>query len=367
MKEYKCDIEYRTLIGVTPHCFVYYGWLHELVTVPSIDMQLRSKTKDGCRNFKPFIIRTEGLRFLLLIVAKRHGRKILVQSIAKKKYLSSSNQSSVIWMRFDPYLRHMQFLSNQFPVGFVFQMLQNLNYRIYVLGYTSSNTVILELKIHIDSNYNLVPFITKNVLIVDPVIHAPIYGSWIIPAHEFKRGNTLTDGFIFVRQIYEDGLPKNRSYITFGVPMVSLVLNSITGARRIPSYDGYVYKSNYFKTYTNPFCSVDIGNYMIYTEYSYMNWTANTLPTAEFNLAKISSRVWLNNLRYHRRMSYPHAYHKVERHQIFLSWVKAFPAILGTFAVMSSILFGIEYAVRYHERSLARSAGLSRSHSASSF
>ncbi|VDP37034.1 unnamed protein product [Heligmosomoides polygyrus] len=82
--------------------------------------------------------------------------------------------------------RHEQFLSNEFPKDFTFQSINNLLYRIFILGYSSTTTKIMELKVSIDDNDNLIPFITKNILNVDPVALPPMFGSTMIATHTLR-------------------------------------------------------------------------------------------------------------------------------------------------------------------------------------
>ncbi|KAJ1373355.1 hypothetical protein KIN20_035730 [Parelaphostrongylus tenuis] len=234
--------------------------------------------------------------------------------------------ASLLWMSFNASARHEQYLSNQFPREFVFQMLQNWDYRIFIFGYSRSWTHILELKIFVDNNDNLIPFITKKVVVVDPILHAPIYSSAIVPASDFIHGDKTI---------------------------------------RIRTYDGYFYRTKDFTTYFNRKCP-EIGNYMIYTDYSYDEWTARDLPTPELSLVKMSRRRWLNPFRFHRRMSYPHTFHRYLRHGVFRSWVRAMPGVLLNCGLMVAILYVIEYLLHLLEKIKSR-RGIDRSHSAHSF
>ncbi|KAL6732951.1 hypothetical protein Aduo_003654 [Ancylostoma duodenale] len=181
------------LLGITADCFVYYGWLHQFVTQEiKKDEDLGWGYSRACKDFKPFIIRTvnEGKKELLFIAVKRYGRRLLVQSIARNFLRFSSQETAIAWMEMNPLARHEQFLSNEFPVDFTFESCNNLLYRVFVMGHSSTKTRILELKVSIDKNKNFIPFITKVVLDVDPLVHAPIYGSTFIASHDFKVGNT---------------------------------------------------------------------------------------------------------------------------------------------------------------------------------
>ncbi|EYC20327.1 hypothetical protein Y032_0022g572 [Ancylostoma ceylanicum] len=66
-------------------------------------------------------------------------------------------------------------------------------------------------------------------------------------------------------------------------------------------------------------------------------------------------------------MSFPHSIHRAERHHIYRSWIKAFPAILLNCLLLLLIVFGMHKCVHMHETRKARRAGMSRSYSANSF
>ncbi|EYC20330.1 hypothetical protein Y032_0022g574 [Ancylostoma ceylanicum] len=180
------------LLGITTDCFVYYGWLHQFITQHiRREEDLGWSYSGACRDFKPFIIRTvnEGKKELLFVAVKRHGRRLLVQSIARDFLQYTSEDTAITWAEMNPFARHEQFLSNEFPTDFTFESCNNLLYRIFVMGHSTSKTKILELKVSIDKHKNLIPFITKVVLDVDPLVHVPMFGSTLIAAHDFKIGN----------------------------------------------------------------------------------------------------------------------------------------------------------------------------------
>ncbi|EYC20328.1 hypothetical protein Y032_0022g573 [Ancylostoma ceylanicum] len=106
-------------------------------------------------------------------------------------------------------------------------------------------------------------------------------------------------GFIFVRQIFDNGFPEPGRYSAVGIPMSSLVTKSLIGAGPRPRYRGHLYQNQNFTAYFNRNCE-SIGNYMLFMQYAYMNWTASTLPSPELELYKVSRRRWFNHLRFHR-------------------------------------------------------------------
>ncbi|ETN86089.1 hypothetical protein NECAME_06062 [Necator americanus] len=144
-------------------------------------------------------------------------------------------------------------------------------------------------------------------------------------------------GFVFVRQLFnEDGTPSYGQYKSVGIPITSLVTSSFVGAGPRPRYQGHHYQNDFVTVYYNRECPL-IGNFMLYRQQAYVNWTRTTLPPPELELIKMSTRRWFNQLRFHRRMAYPHTVHRAQRHNILRNWIKAFPAILcqlHSFAVL---------------------------------
>lgn len=357
--------------GITPECNVYYGWLHQLVKLTPTVSTFKSdkhRAKKDCSDFYPYIIRTEGKKTLLMVATKRYGRRMLVQSMAKAYTNLNSAEGTVMWMQMNARARHEQFLSNEFPKDFTFQSINNLLYRIFILGYSSTTTKIMELKVSIDDNDNLIPFITKNILNVDPVALPPMFGSTMIATHTLRYLKSKSSGFTFVRQEYKNHEPQKGKYIAVSLPLESLVTESLHGIRFDTDYDGHVYRSGAFTAYVNRHCDF-IGNYMIFTQFSVRkrNWTASSLYAPEFSLWKVSRRRYFNPMRFHRRMSYPHSLHRSVQRRIFRSWVRSLPLILLNLGFLLLIFFGIEFAVHVHEKRKARRTGLSRSYSATSF
>ncbi|XGW21321.1 hypothetical protein V3C99_004349 [Haemonchus contortus] len=360
------------VLGITPDCYVYYGWLQHLKNLDSkVDRIVNHGMKFGieCADFHPYIITTEGEKYQLLIGVRRAGRRMLVQSIARKYPLLSSENASVMWMQMNPRARHEQFLSNEFPPDFTFDYMNNLLHRIFILGRTSTGTRLLELKIHVDRNNNLFPFITSQILQMDPLLHAPFHGIAMVATHNLDILGTLSSGFILLRQKFEDGQPLPGKYIASAVPMESLLTESLQGIVMDASYyDGHIYRSKYITVYPNNRCKF-IGNFMLFSYHvsSDREYTFANIPTPEQTLLKASTTRWFNHLNFHRRMAYPHTIHRSVKHGIFRAWIHCIPMILLNVLLLLFIFFGIEFAIYIHDKRKARRTGLSRSYSITSF
>ncbi|CAJ0595352.1 unnamed protein product, partial [Cylicocyclus nassatus] len=288
------------VLGIATDCVVYFGWLHLIRTSKASRNVFVEGYKDACIGFKPFILRStnDGKKELLFVAVKRSGRRMLVQSIASSLTVSEKPASmlgGMMLMLMNPYSRHEQFLSNEFPPDFTYIACTNLLFNIYIMGYSSAKTRLLELKIGIDKYRNLVPFITTNVIEVDPLIHPPIFGADLVPAYDFKWGKSLTSGFIFVRQHYEHGQPQNGLYSAVGIPMASLLSRSFGGSGPRLNYYGHLYQDNHFTAYHNRHCKF-LGSFMFFNQYAYLNWTPATLPSVELELSKATRSRFFNHL-----------------------------------------------------------------------
>ncbi|KAK5971640.1 hypothetical protein GCK32_012457, partial [Trichostrongylus colubriformis] len=195
-KRVRKDEPAMRVIGITPDCFVYYGWLHDIVNPNAEAKHLRTTRQEDlsgqCADFYPFIIRTEGKKEQLIIGVKRAGRRMLVQSLGKKDLVVlESDKGVLVWSEINPKSKHEQFLSNEFPPDFTFDTFKNLLYRIFLLGRSSKGARILELKVFMDDNKNIFPFITSRVLHVDPILHAPLHGVALVATHNIHYMNTI--------------------------------------------------------------------------------------------------------------------------------------------------------------------------------
>ncbi|WKX89380.1 hypothetical protein Q1695_008771 [Nippostrongylus brasiliensis] len=355
------------VVGITPDCFVYFGWLHQIMSGKSHKADIGrgiALEHNLCEETKPFLVRTEGVKKLLFVGVKRFGRRVLVQSLTRYNSILNSSHGSLIWIKMNPRARQEQFISNEFPPGFVMQAMNNLLYRIFIAGYTLSSVKLLELKIFIDKNGNLIPLITSKEHEIDPVIHAPIYGMHMVAAHDIRyQVSSKSSGFIFVRQETIRHIPQFGQYIAMRVPIETIVTQTPDF-----EFDGHSYRTSNFTVYQNQLCNDLLGNFMIFTLFTTTgyNWTHDTLHAAEFALWKTSTHRFFNSFRSHRRMAYPHAIHRPIRRQIFRTWIRSLPLILMNFLFLALIFFGIECAVHMHEKKKARRTGLSRSFSAAS-
>ncbi|KAK6052518.1 hypothetical protein COOONC_09977 [Cooperia oncophora] len=111
---------------------------------------------------------------------------------SRKGYMHGSQDAGVMWSQMNPRARQEQFLTNEFPQDFTFDTMSNLMYRIFILGRSSKGSRILEMKVFIDEHENMFPFITSQVLHVDPLVHAPIHGVEIIATHSAEYLSAVT-------------------------------------------------------------------------------------------------------------------------------------------------------------------------------
>ncbi|XGW14153.1 hypothetical protein V3C99_000452 [Haemonchus contortus] len=375
-EQYNKDQPAYLVLGITAKCLVYFQWLNRWKGDSKALQETVYYEADGsrCDDIQPFFIRTEVTQTELLIGVRRIGRRMVVQSLvnsaclAKEKKKRFHAEVQTFTCRFYPNVRHFQFLSQEFPSGFKYLGTTKLFGRLIVYGHTETQIMLLMLKIG-QSNADYGPGGHDTILLphlqllatIEVTDLEPSSNMLLIEPHESQQDKD----FLWFKLLR--GLPHNRSAGT----MYEIYLPPAMHGRTI-FRSQYSYGEEYVMVYSDEHMiarkiKFEMGQFTIRkvnfkkrdgTE----KWKADDLPPVTAYLRGATIRTWINPYRFHRRMAYPHAVHRVKRTRVFDGWKIFIPVIIVNLIIFLALLALSSWLISHHQNILRR-MGLSASRS----
>ncbi|CAJ0599055.1 unnamed protein product [Cylicocyclus nassatus] len=379
------------ILGITPHCLVYFGWLQQIMAGYAYGTYTLPKKKYFCGNYLPIVMKTENTNEDLYLGIRRFGRRILIQNLfgemhyakaasvedAKQKTARTKTvQNPVLWSSIDPTARQYQFLSNEFERGFQFRGCFIFRGRVILYGEDDTNIIFYELKVTqtaFDEERGL-----GNLLLPTVKKFANLSRNIFPPAH--VRVQVTSDSFT-ARELNEVhkvqiGLypQSDDNHIMRGaieIPLITLMRGQTHEIKYRQDIQAVAYKCQYednesVTIYESDYTREKIGNFILLEKgecHQNDSLVVRRLPNVRiFILA--SSRVWMNPYRFSRRMTYPNAVHTMSVHHILRGWKRFIPLLVANLAIFTVLMYIVSLAMKYHRKMMMKLGAYSSSQTA---